>query len=505
MFAYISMREVKVHILLIFLTTYSCSLLAQPWVQVGGNLYGEGSWNLAGDAVAMNGDGTVIAIGMPGSDGTTMTKAGKVKIYDLIGSNWVQRGGDIEGEFGLDESGSAVSLSSDGNTVAIGAIKNDHNGDYSGHVRVFRWYDSLWLQIGADINGDSPYDRFGYALDLSSDGNTIAISAPWYDNDFVNQGCIKVFRWRGMDWEQIGNTLKGDFHYYYYGTALKINDDGTRLIVGIPNSDEIDTDRGQVRIYEWGQDQWLQKGQSLNGVEAYEEFGHAIDINKVGDIIVASAEYSNGRGAVRIFKWADDHWKKLGDDLVGEHHLGVFGSSVAINSSGNIVVCGASKHDYGGENSGMVEVYGWSDCNWARIGTRVVGPEAGDELGTTVDVSNLGNSFIAGGPYSNENGTFSGVCQVYTTTDLDSLYNCIEPVPTGIYPNPTISSVHVELFKPFSHVQVTVVNSIGQLVKNKSYLETSEFDVELIGKPGVYIIKILLDNEISIVRRIVKI
>ena len=37
----------------------------------------------------------------------------------LYGQNWVQQGGDIDGEAAGDQSGNSVSLSSDGKTVAI--------------------------------------------------------------------------------------------------------------------------------------------------------------------------------------------------------------------------------------------------------------------------------------------------------------------------------------------------------------------------------------------------
>jgi hypothetical protein len=49
----------------------------------------------------------------------------------------MQLGQDIDGEAAGDWSGYSVSLSADGNTVAIGSHSNDDNGDLSGHVRVF--------------------------------------------------------------------------------------------------------------------------------------------------------------------------------------------------------------------------------------------------------------------------------------------------------------------------------------------------------------------------------
>ena len=53
--------------------------------------------------------------------------------------SWNQKGGDINGEAATDHSGSSVSLSSNGNIVAIGAPLNDGNGTDSGHVRVFKF------------------------------------------------------------------------------------------------------------------------------------------------------------------------------------------------------------------------------------------------------------------------------------------------------------------------------------------------------------------------------
>ncbi len=49
---------------------------------------------------------------------------------------WQQAGIDIDGEAAINRSGWSVSVSSDGNTVAIGAINNDGNGDDAGQVLI---------------------------------------------------------------------------------------------------------------------------------------------------------------------------------------------------------------------------------------------------------------------------------------------------------------------------------------------------------------------------------
>ena len=64
-----------------------------------------------------------------------------MRVYERDPTNsigWTQLGVDIDGEAAVNWSGYSVSLSSDGLTVAIGALYNDSNGDRSGHVRVYK-------------------------------------------------------------------------------------------------------------------------------------------------------------------------------------------------------------------------------------------------------------------------------------------------------------------------------------------------------------------------------
>ena len=93
--------------------------------------------------VSLSSDGSRVAIGAYSNDGTNGANSGHVRIYDYDGSAWVQVGGDIDGEAANDQSGRAVSLSSDGTRVAIGAKFNDGaNGSNSGHVRIYDYNGS---------------------------------------------------------------------------------------------------------------------------------------------------------------------------------------------------------------------------------------------------------------------------------------------------------------------------------------------------------------------------
>ena len=105
-------------------------------------------------------------------------------------------GSDIDGEAADDNFGLAVSLSSDGLTVAIGAPYNDGNGSISGHVRVYKFesVNSVWLQMGSDIDGEASCDYSGRAVSLSSDGLTVAIGAYGNDGNGSSSGHVRVFK-----------------------------------------------------------------------------------------------------------------------------------------------------------------------------------------------------------------------------------------------------------------------------------------------------------------------
>ena len=107
-------------------------------------------------------------------------------------SIWKQLGQDIDGEAAYDQSGISVSLSEDGKALAVGASGNDGNGYNAGHVRVYQIDDtgSSWAQLGEDIDGESAGDESGWSVSLSADGRTVAIGS--ISNDDYS-GHVRVF------------------------------------------------------------------------------------------------------------------------------------------------------------------------------------------------------------------------------------------------------------------------------------------------------------------------
>ena len=165
------------------------------YYQIGGDIDGEAVNDYSGEATALSADGTILAIGAPRNDGAA-ADAGHVRVYKYASNSWAQLGDDINGEVTGDRSGEAISLSSDGTILAIGASYNDGNGTSAGHVRVYQYNSGstppAWEQFGTDIDGETAADASGCSVSLSSDGTIIAVGANGNDGTGSDAGHVRV-------------------------------------------------------------------------------------------------------------------------------------------------------------------------------------------------------------------------------------------------------------------------------------------------------------------------
>ena len=100
--------------------------------------------------------------------------------------------------------GSSVSLDSDGDRLAIGSEYTDGNGSNSGDVQIYSWNGSSWTQLGSDIDGEALGDRSGASVSLDSDGDRVAIGANGNDGNGSDAGHVRIFNWNGSNWVQLG-------------------------------------------------------------------------------------------------------------------------------------------------------------------------------------------------------------------------------------------------------------------------------------------------------------
>lgn len=79
--------------------------------------------------------------------------------------------------------------------VAVGAQDNDPSSSLSnaGHVRVYDLIESIWTQVGQDINGENSGDKSGYSLSLSADGTRLVVGAQYNDESGNDSGHVRVY------------------------------------------------------------------------------------------------------------------------------------------------------------------------------------------------------------------------------------------------------------------------------------------------------------------------
>ena len=420
------------------------------WVKKGSDIDGEAADDQSGYSVSLSSDGSVVAIGAIRNDGNG-GDSGHVRIYEWSGSAWVQKGLDIDGETADDFSGWSVSLSSDGSVVAIGAPFNDGKG----HVRIYEWSGSAWDQKGSDIDGEAVDDWSGYSVSLSSDGSVVAIGAYYNDGNGSKSGHVRIYEWSGSAWDQKGLDIDGEAAGDESGRSVSLSSDGSIVAIGANKNGGSASESGHVRIYEWSGSAWDQKGSDINGEAASDQSGWSVSLSSDGSIVAIGAVYNDGvsgsnSGHVRIYEWSGSAWDRKGSDIDGEAASDQSGISVSLSSDGSIVAIGAYQNDGNGSNSGHVRIYEWSGSAWVQKGLDIDGEAAGDQSGYSVSLSSDGSVMAIGAPFNDGKGHVRvyelPTYKVLTTDKLYTTSNVGIGTSTPAYTLDVVGDVHADYF-----------------------------------------------------------
>ena len=141
-----------------------------------------------GYSVAINFDGSVIAMSAPNRVGGTV----RVYEYSTVSNLWEPRGVDITSGSGL-KTGFDIGLDYTGNRVAMSMVSNwAFPAVLNAQLYVLDWSGSDWIEAQLPISSKDPgvgYEHSygakefsGYRLDIT-DGNQVAVSRLWWDDD----------------------------------------------------------------------------------------------------------------------------------------------------------------------------------------------------------------------------------------------------------------------------------------------------------------------------------
>ena len=184
----------------------------------------------------LSNDGSVLAIGALYNGGNGYV-SGHVRVYIWDGTTYLQCGSDIDGKAAGDFSGLSVLLSNDGSVLDIGDYGNDGNGNYSGHVRVYSWDGTIYLQRGSNIDGKDPGDYSGCSVSLSNDGSVLSVGARYNCGNGNDSGHVCVYSWDGTTYLQCGSDIDGEAAYDRSGSSVLLSNDGSVLAIGAYGND----------------------------------------------------------------------------------------------------------------------------------------------------------------------------------------------------------------------------------------------------------------------------
>jgi hypothetical protein len=390
-----------------------------------------------GSASAISVDGNTLAVGIPG-DSTVGNFVGAAVVYVRSNGVWSQQGSIIypTGVIGTQVTfGSAVALSADGNTLAVGGSQDNTN---IGATWIFTRSGSTWTQQGSKLigtGGDAASQ--GISVALSGDGNTLAVGG-YTDRIGVNPnftlvGATWIFTRSGSTWTQQGSKLvgTGSVDSSLQGTSVSLSFDGNTLAVGGMTDRGEQTQQfrstGAIWIFTRSGSTWTQQGSKLVGtgwVGNEIRQGISISLSSDGNTLAFGGFFDNtSLGATWVFTRSGSTWTQQGSKLVGtggssgggglDFGGSRQGTDINLSSDGNVLLIGGP-----GDNdfAGAVWMFTRTGTTWTQIGSKVTsGP--GRIFGQSLALSKTGNILGIGMPgYADgtDGGAFTGAELIYT-------------------------------------------------------------------------------------------
>jgi hypothetical protein len=368
------------------------------------------------------------------------------------------------------DSQDGIAMSDDGNVVVVGAGNEDSDGSgvnsgreanngrkNSGAAYVLRRSgpDAPWVQE-AYLKASNPDegDRFGNFVEISGDGNVVAIGVAeedsngsgvngpaQQDDSLQDSGAVYVFRrdaqgrWAQEAYVKASNAATGDD----FGWPVALNRDGSVLAVSALFEDGVNdarSDSGAVYVFRRSFGSWAQEGYlRASNADADDWFGFSLGLNGDGNLLAIGAPFegssatgvngnqnSNGAGeagAVYVFRasggvWTQSSYIKASNTDEADY----FGNGVALSSDGRTLAVGAPGEDSAARgmngdqsseerySSGAVYVFAATHNSWQQQAyVKAAQADANDQLGEHVALSSDGTFLVAGAAFEDGSAT----------------------------------------------------------------------------------------------------
>ena len=394
-----------------------------PIVEISNSLYTGQNFDF-GRYIVYSNDGTTLATCLTNLTISGLQFAGRVIIYHNNGSSWVQKGQNLDGSQAQEYFGRALSLSSNGNIIAIGSNNIEPNTNRRGSVKIYSYNLStlLWEQIGGALRNfntnfyNTYTEQLGNHVALSGDGTVLIVGAIHSD---LYSGRVISYKYEIrntiLDWYVTGivgyytfindfNINTYNFSQEYFGSRVALSLDGTVMAVyaAYAPSENSDGDNntvsnifysGVTRTFKWNGSVWVQTGRFIGqtreaypiGAENFLSTGTIISLSGNGNTIAIgepnniSNGYNNGKVSVYYWNNNDNSWNKLGADIYGEGSTlrsdnnaddeVLLGVSVSLSNNGTIIAVTGFEAPYNYSSYPKKgRVYKFEGTAWNKLG-----------------------------------------------------------------------------------------------------------------------------------------
>lgn len=261
------------------------------------------------DFLKLSPDGNSVAL-------TTYTAPYQTYVFTYNSANyqWEQKGEpftsaeNLSGQyFGRENTSKA--FSADGNTFAVSEV--GYNGG-QGRACVFRWdegaskWNKILEQAGSTTDRGIGHWNYGKSMDLTFDGNTVAIAGGLvdvlqYSGAGADCGSGSDCDTTGPYWSNIGSIPRGD---QSRGLNIQLSANGKRLVNGY----DVRGTPSVLEVYDHASDGTWEKKYQHDVFDCPEwscTIGHKWSMSEDGKYLIRGIEWLNVAGEVHVFEMPD--------------------------------------------------------------------------------------------------------------------------------------------------------------------------------------------------------
>ena len=372
--------------------------------------------DLFGTTVSLSRDGTTLAVGAPFNNASQGVDSGSVYVYTIEDDVWTQQARlELSGYSLYTEFGSSVSISADGNRIAIYARR----GDFSCGVFVCDRTGSSWssptlipMALTSTLSKTTP------SVVISGDGLRLAVGVMGRAGPTNDVGRVYVFLFGGTGWAQetrINAPVLDAKNTNLFGASLAMNFDGSALLIGEPYRYYSGREDGCAHLHLRSETSWAPSYVFGPGLK-YSWFGNSVAISDDAlTVAIGAPSTLDSVPSVKVYSKAAT-WALRGSFTVAVKSARM-GYSVSMSQDGKVVASSAYLDTIGsqpaaGSVSIIAEVSGvWSSKVKLSLSTASVS----DTFGSSVSLSGDGKTLAVGAP-GREVGaiTDAGSAYVYT-------------------------------------------------------------------------------------------